>query len=85
MKKRIKARQPDSRVNESMDTDLNEPQPLELCPTPELTLTLTLAQSLEDFLALPGVKPLVYRPLRFRVPLGENGSLTTWGTEHVKK
>lgn len=52
MKKRIKARQPDSRVNESLDTDLNEPQPLERCPTPELTLTLTLAQSLEDF--LPG-------------------------------
>lgn len=52
MKKRIKARQPGSRVNESMDTDLNEPQPLERCPTPELTLTLTLAQSLEDF--LPG-------------------------------
>lgn len=29
MKKRTKARQPDSRVNENMDTDLNEPQSLE--------------------------------------------------------
>lgn len=49
-KKRTKARQPDSRVNESVDTDLNKPQPLARCPTPELTLTLTLAQSLEGFL-----------------------------------
>lgn len=46
---------PGSRVSESTDNDLNESQPYEHCPKPELTLTLTLtltptlAQSLQGF------------------------------------
>lgn len=44
-------RWPGSRVSESIDNDLNESQPYEHCPKPELTLTLTptLAQSLQGF------------------------------------
>lgn len=46
-------RWPGSRVSESTDNDLNESQPYEHCPKPELTLTLTLtptlAQSIQGF------------------------------------